>query len=78
MKATAENTDVRAVEDAAWNIKDIASDMYGRVLSDRDKATLASVLRDLERTAERMVGLRDKRRRGAAELQPAAEVEAEP
>lgn len=74
MKADTENPEVRAVEDAAWDVKDTASDLYGRVLSGPDKAALASVLRDLERLHERLVGVRDKRKRnGAADVQPAIE-----
>ena len=72
-----ENPEVRAVEDAAWNVKDCAADLFGRALSDTDRAVLASVQRDLERLHERLVEVRDRRRRrrgnGAPEGQPVAE-----
>lgn len=61
---TTENPEVRAVEDMAWDVKDAAADLYGRVLSAPDKAALGSAHRDLERIRERLVALRDKRRRG--------------
>lgn len=67
---TNEHPEVRAVEDMAWDVKDTAADLYGRALSGPDKAALASVLRDLERIRCRLIGVRDKRKRGngAAEL----------
>jgi hypothetical protein len=69
-----EHPEVRAVEDAAWNVKDCAADLYGRVLSGPDKAALASVLRDLQRLHERLIGVRDKRKRGnGAVAEPVAE-----
>lgn len=74
MKPTAtEHPEVRAVEDTAWNIKDTAADFYGRSLSGPDKSALASVLRDLQRLHERLVAVRDKRKRsnGAAVEEPA-------
>lgn len=76
--------EARAVEDAAWNVKDCAADLFGRALSDTDKAVLASVQRDLDRLLERLVEIRDRRRRrrngAAADAQPALDLatEAEP
>jgi hypothetical protein len=58
-----EHPDVRAVEDAAWNVKDVAADLFGKPLTDADLAVLASVRRDLERLHERLVDVRDRRRR---------------
>jgi hypothetical protein len=68
VKIATDNPEVRAVEDAAWDVKDCAADLYGRALSGPDKAALGSVLRDLERIRERLAGVRDKRKRsnGAA------------
>jgi len=74
MSKTTEHPEVRAVEDAAWRLKEAASDLYGRSLSGPDKAALASVLRDLARLQERVVAIRDKRKRNVAETQPELEV----
>ncbi len=77
MTKPTEHSEARAVEDAAWNVKDAAADLDGRALSDADKATLASVQRDLERLLERLVEVRDRRRRrrnnGVAEPELATE-----
>lgn len=73
MSAKPEHPEVHAVEDAAWKLKESASDLYGRSLSGPDKAALASVLRDLARLQERVVAIRDKRKRSA----PAAETQGE-
>lgn len=81
MSSIPENAEVRAVEDSAWNVKDCAADLFGRPLSDADRAVLASVQRDLERLHERLVEIRDRRRRrrnGAApEPQPAIDLATE-
>lgn len=61
---TNEHPEVRAVEDMAWECKDAAADLYGRALSGPDKAALGSALRDLERIRDRLVAVRDKRKRG--------------
>jgi hypothetical protein len=75
MKPATDNPEVRDLEDAAWNVKDCAADLFGRPLSDSDRAVLASVQRDLERLHERLIEVRDRRRRkrsnGAAEPEPA-------
>lgn len=63
-KPATETPEVRAVEDMAWDVKDAAADLYGRVLSGPDKAALACAHRDLERIRDRLLALRDKRRRG--------------
>lgn len=79
---TAEQTEARAVEDAAWNLKDVAADLIGRALTESDLAVLASVRRDLERLHERMVEVRDRRRRkrngAAAEPATIAGVDPQP
>lgn len=79
MKAS-DNPEVRAVEDAAWSLKDVAADLDGRSLSAPDKAALGSVLRDLQRLTDRLVAVRDKRKRGngAAEAQQQQFDEPEP
>lgn len=66
---TTEHPEVRAVEDMAWDVKDTVSDLYGRSLSGPDKSALGSALRDLERIRDRLIAVRDKRKRsnGAAE-----------
>lgn len=72
MTSQTQHCPARCVEDAAWDLKDAAADLIGRPLSDADKATLASVQRDLERLHERLVEVRDRRRRrrnGAASPQ---------
>lgn len=63
MKPSAEHPEARAVEDAAWELKDTAADLFDRPLSDADRAVLASVQRDLARLHERLVEVRDRRRR---------------
>jgi hypothetical protein len=74
--------EVRAVEDAAWSVKDAAADLDGRALSDTDKAALASVHRDLERLHERLVEVRDRRRRkrsnGTTEAEPELATDPQP
>jgi len=81
MKPATEQNEARSVEDAAWNLKDVAADLVGRTLSDTDQATLASVLRDLERLRDRLVDVRDRRRRrrnGAPASDTAVEEQSEP
>ncbi len=75
-----DNAEVRAVEDAAWDIKDCAADLFGRPLSDADKAALGSVQRDLARLLERLAEVRDRRRRkrGATASDAAPEEQPEP
>lgn len=68
--APTDHPEVRAVEDAAWDIKDVAADLTARVLSAPDKAALGSALRDLERIRERLVAVRDKRKRGNGAAEP--------
>lgn len=63
MSKPAEHPEVRELEDLAWSVKDTVADFYHRALSANDKATLASAQRDLERIKDRLVGLRDKRKR---------------
>lgn len=70
VRTTTEHPEVRAVEDAAWDVKDLAADLYGRALSGPDKAALASVQRDLERLRERLVAVRDKRKRSNGSADP--------
>jgi len=53
-----------AVQDAAWSIKDVCDDLVLRKLGARDRAVLASVERDLGRLHQRLVDVRDKRKRG--------------
>ena len=80
-KPAADNPEVRAVEDAAWDIKDCAADLFGRPLSDADKAALGSVQRDLARLLERLVEVRDRRRRkrsGATASDAAPDEQPEP
>jgi hypothetical protein len=61
--ATEQQSEARAVEDAAWDHKVAAADIVGRALSEADCTTLASVQRDLARLLERVVEVRDRRRR---------------
>lgn len=77
-KHEVDNPEVRAVEDAAWTVKDTAADLYGRSLSGPDKAALGSVLRDLERLTERLVAVRDKRKRANGAAAEAATEEPAP
>jgi hypothetical protein len=67
---TTDHPEVRAVEDMAWDIKDCAADLYGRSLSEPDKAALGSALRDLERIKTRLVAVRSRRRRGNGAAEP--------
>lgn len=61
------NKDLEAVQDAAWLLKDLCDDLAPRKLSAGDLATLQSVKRDLGRLENKLVGIRDKRKRGGAE-----------
>lgn len=73
-----DNPEVRALEDAAWTLKDTAADLQSRKLSGPDKAVVASVLRDLQRLRERVVAVRDKRKRGNGAAAEAATEEPAP
>lgn len=57
------NEHLQAVQDAAWSLKDLCDDLAPRKLGERDVATLQSVLRDLGRLEQKLVGIRDKRKR---------------
>lgn len=65
-----EQPEVRALEDLAWDVKDLAADFYPRALSGPDKAAIASATRDLERIRDRLVAVRDKRKRGNGAAEP--------
>lgn len=64
------NEHLRAVQDAAWSLKDVCDDLAPRKLSANDIATLQSVLRDLGRLEAKLVGIRDKRKRGGDADEP--------
>ncbi len=61
------NEYLQAVQDAAWNLKDLCDDLAPRKLSERDAAALQSVQRDLGRLEAKLIAIRDKRKRGASE-----------
>ncbi len=55
-----------AVQNKAWDVKDICDDLLTRTLGAKDLAALESVLRDLERLAQKLIGIRDRRKRGGS------------
>src|SRR3972149_4877052 len=57
------NEHLQEGQDAAWSLKDLCDDLAPRKLGERDVATLQSVLRDLGRLEQKLVGIRDKRKR---------------
>jgi hypothetical protein len=57
--------ELQAVQDAAWNIKDLCDDISWRTLSQRDKAMLASVKRDLDRLHAKIDTIQNKRKRSS-------------
>ncbi len=61
------NEQLRAVQDKAWSLKDLCDDLAARKLSERDVAAFESLGRDLDRLAAKLVGIRDKRKRGSGE-----------
>lgn len=61
------NADLQAVQDKAWDLKDACDDLAARKLSANDIATLQSVKRDLGRLEAKLVGIRDKRKRGGSD-----------
>jgi hypothetical protein len=73
-----ESPEVRAFEDAAWDLKEAAADLFSRKLDERDVAVLASVQRDLVRIKERLVGMVRRRRRGNGAEASQQEEPAEP
>ncbi len=63
-KPETEHADVIALEDASWQLKDLAADFYGRLtLTGPDRAALIGATRDVNRIIERLRAVRDKRKR---------------
>jgi hypothetical protein len=57
------NQELRELQDEVWAIKGVCEDLEPRKISKPDSVTLASVKRDLERSKQRLVAMRDKRKR---------------
>lgn len=55
--------DLAALIDKVWEFKGCCEDLEPRAISEPDAVTIASVSRDLDRLASRLVGIRDKRKR---------------
>lgn len=72
-KDKAEDTDVRALEDAAWSLKDLAAEFFSRSLSAPDRAAINGARRDVERIHDRLVAVRDKRKLSRQATAAAAE-----
>lgn len=72
------NADLQAVQDKAWDLKDACDDLAARKLSANDVATLQSVKRDLCRLEAKLVGIRDKRKRGGSEDEQPESAEQQP
>lgn len=58
-----EHPAVRQMQDVAWNIKDTGEDFFERALPSTDEREIHSIRRELERCLQRLVALRDKRKR---------------
>lgn len=63
MNTRIQNLEVRAVENAAADVRDLASDLLYRTASTSDRGALESMKRDLERMRVRLVEIRDRRKR---------------
>lgn len=57
------HADLAALIDKVWDFKGVCEDLEPRAISEPDAVTIASVSRDLDRLALRLVGIRDKRKR---------------
>jgi len=64
--ATNMNANLKALLDEVWAIKAVCEDLERRKVSAPDAITIASVCRDLTRSRDRLVAVRDKRRRNVA------------
>jgi|GEM_PF-3676969 len=68
-----EHDEVRELEDVCWLLKDVAGDFYGRAsLSGPDRAAIVGATRDMRRIHERLVAVRDKRKRKDTSDEPEA------
>ena len=59
--------ELQAVQNAAWDLKDLTDDIAWRKLSERDKAMLQSVERDLRRLIAKVDTIQHKRKRAAVD-----------
>lgn len=55
--------DLATLIDKVWSFKAVCEDLEPRAISEPDAVTIASVSRDLDRLASRLVAIRDKRKR---------------
>jgi hypothetical protein len=68
-----EHPEARALEDAAWKLKDLASDAHARTMSGPLRAALARAIRDTDRVYEALHAELHKRKRAKDDEQPDAE-----
>lgn len=68
-----EHPEARALEDAAWRLKDLASDAHARTMSGPLRAALARAIRDTDRVYEALHAELHKRKRAKDDEQPDAE-----
>ena len=59
--------ELQAVQNAAWDLKDLTDDIAWRKLSERDKSMLQSVERDLRRLIAKVDTIQHKRKRDKAD-----------
>lgn len=59
--------ELQAVQNAAWDLKDLTDDIAWRKLSERDKAMLQSVERDLRRLIAKVDTIQHKRKRATVD-----------
>jgi hypothetical protein len=59
--------DLQSVQDLAWSIKDACDDLSLKKISGPDRAALQSVERDLKRMLDRVLAIRDKRKRAGTD-----------
>ncbi len=66
-KPTTEHVEARALEDAAWRLKDLAADSYARAMSGPLRSALQRATRDVERVYQALHDELHKRKRANGE-----------
>jgi hypothetical protein len=67
-----EHPEARALEDAAWKLKDLGADAHARTMSNPLRSALLRATRDVERVYEALHGELHKRKREKADEQAPA------
>jgi hypothetical protein len=65
-RKSVEHPEVRDLEDTVWNLKDDVAYLNEHALTSSDRAAIAGIKRDIERTHERVRALLDHKRRPRA------------